>query len=74
MMRLRVEAQQAPKSNEPLNASGAGVGIGLAPKKYLMIFLQHDGKAEGHQDLVGMRALVEMLDQAALHHEADQRA
>jgi hypothetical protein len=29
--------------------------------------LQHDGQAEGHEDLVGMGALVEVLDQAALH-------
>ena len=35
-------------------------------------FLRNDRKAEGHQDLVGMRSLVEMLDQAALHREADK--
>ncbi len=31
----------------------------------------HDGEAEGHEDLIGMGALVEVLDQPALHHEAD---
>ncbi len=36
-------------------------------------FLKHDGEAEGHQDLIRMRTLVEILDQAALHEEPDQR-
>ena len=33
--------------------------------------LQDDGEAEGHEDLVGMGALVEMFDQPALHDKAD---
>jgi hypothetical protein len=33
--------------------------------------LQHDGQSEGDEDLVGMRALVEVLDQAAFHNDAD---
>ena len=33
--------------------------------------LDHDGEAEGDQDLVGMRPVVEEPDQAALHGEAD---
>jgi hypothetical protein len=36
-------------------------------------FLQHDGEAEGDEYLLGMRALVEMLDQATFHDDADQQ-
>ena len=35
-------------------------------------FLHHDREAEGYQDLVGMRAFVEVLDQAAFHDEAEK--
>ena len=35
--------------------------------------LDDDGQAERHQDLVGMRPLVEMADQAALHGDADEQ-
>src|SRR3546814_4335169 len=36
-------------------------------------FLQHDREAEGNENLLGMTALVEMADQAALHGQADQQ-
>jgi hypothetical protein len=57
----------------PANASGAGLRDRIGAVIILDDFLQHDGEAEGHEDLVGMRALVEMLDQAAFHGEADQQ-
>ncbi len=64
------QTQQHPKSNafeglrEPVLDRVGAVEI-------LDDFLQHDGQAEGHEDLVRMGALVEVLDQAALHDEAD---
>ncbi len=34
-------------------------------------FLQHNRQAKGHQNLVRMRAFVEVFDQAAFHHKAN---
>ncbi len=62
---------RAPKSKEPAKLGG-GAGVDrVGAEEILDDFLQDDGEAEGDQDLVGVRALVEMLDQAALHREAD---
>jgi hypothetical protein len=36
-------------------------------------FLKHDGQAEGDEDLVRMRTLVEVLDEAPFHGEADNQ-
>ncbi len=35
--------------------------------------LQNDRKAKGNEDLVGVRTLVEVLDQPAFHNKADQQ-
>ena len=36
-------------------------------------FLQYDGEAKGNQNLIRMRAVIKMLDQATLHHQADDQ-
>jgi hypothetical protein len=36
-------------------------------------FLKHDRKTECHKDLISMGSLVEILDQAAFHEQANQR-
>jgi hypothetical protein len=57
----------------PAKISGAAlrnrIGAEIVPDH----FLYDDGEAEGDEDLVGMRALVEMLDQAAFHDDAHHR-
>ena len=46
-------------------------GIGAIER--LDDFLKHNRQAECHQNLVSMRALVEMFDQTAFHHIADDQ-
>jgi len=36
-------------------------------------FLKNDCEAEGDEDLIGVRPVVEMLDQATFHDEAEQQ-
>src|SRR5690606_35315563 len=50
-----------------------GLGNGVGAEEALDQLLRHDGEAERHQDLFGMGALVEVLDDAALKRDADQQ-
>src|SRR5690606_30110675 len=45
---------------------------GVRSENGLDDFLRHDGKAEGHEDLFGVGALVEVLDDATFQPDADQ--
>ena len=62
----------APTLAAPATISGALWGIGIGAVIVLDDLLQDDREAECHEDLVSVRALVEVLDQAAFHRDPDQ--
>ena len=61
--RAEIEGSEQGRRRPGLNRIGA--------EEILDDLLQHDGQAEGHEDLFGMAAPVEMLDDAAFHRHAD---
>ena len=63
----------APKSNEPVKAPGAAVWIGLAPKKYLTTSWSTMARPKVTRICSACGTLVEVLDQAAFHGNADDQ-
>jgi hypothetical protein len=70
-MMFRIQPEQAPEVEAP-ESLGCRCRDRVGAVEVLDDLLQHDGQAEGHQDLVGMGALVEVLDQPAFHDHADR--
>ena len=68
-----VETKQRPEIKAAGKGRRRGRGNGVRAVEILDDLLQHDGKAEGHKDLVRMGAFVEVLDEAAFHDEANRQ-
>ena len=70
--RIGIKPKHTPKSKLPTKRQGQGLGSGWRRKVRFDDLFDNDGKAKGHKNLVRVWALVEVLDQAALHDEADE--
>jgi hypothetical protein len=68
---IGIHTDQGAKSKLPAKTSGAGCRYRVCTVEILDDFLKHDRKTECYKDLVGMRSLVEILDQAAFHEQAE---
>jgi hypothetical protein len=71
--RVLGKAQQHPQVHRAGHTRRRGLADRVGAEVGLDDLLQDDGKAKGHQDLVRVRALVEVPDQATLHHHADDQ-
>src|SRR5690606_9941946 len=70
---VRIHADQHPDIGGAAQGAGHWLRYRIGAEKRLHDFLQHDSEAEGDQDLLRVRTLVEMLDDPAFHGDADHQ-